>query len=119
MRRALIVLAVLLISCGPVDLGRAIQQLQPVADEAAVTSEIGADAVKQVIERANEAQQKAFVTGDLALMRETATAAYFDELRQINTDLARGGVMVSASSGSSGATSPSPARQPRPRRTRP
>src|SRR5687768_10282469 len=93
MRRALIVLAVLLISCGPVDLGRAIQQLQPVADEAAVTSEIGADAVKQVIERANEAQQKAFVTGDLALMRETATAAYFDELRQINTDLARGGVI--------------------------
>jgi hypothetical protein len=93
MRRALIVLAVLLISCGPVDLGRAIQQLQPVADEAAVTSEIGADAVKQVIERANEAQQKAFVTGDVALMRETATADYFDELTQINTDLARGGVI--------------------------
>jgi hypothetical protein len=93
MRRALIVLAVLLISCGPVDLGRAIQQLQPVADEAAVTSEIGADAVKQLIERANEAQQKAFVTGDVALMRETATADYFDELTQINTDLARGGVI--------------------------
>jgi hypothetical protein len=93
MRRALIVLAVLLISCGPVDLGRAIQQLRPVADEAAVTSEIGADAVKQVIQRANEAQQKAFVTGDVALMRETATADYFDELTQINTDLARGGVI--------------------------
>jgi hypothetical protein len=93
MRRALIVLAVLLISCGPVDLARAIQQLQPVADEAAVTSEVGADAVKQVIERANEAQQKAFVTGDVALMRETATADYFDELTQINTDLARGGVI--------------------------
>src|SRR5688500_11049684 len=93
MRRALIVLAVLLISCSPVDLARAIQQLQPVAVAPAVTSEVATDAVKQVIERANEAQQKAFVTGDLALMRETATAAYFDELRQINTDLTRGGVI--------------------------
>ena len=93
MRRALIVLAILLISCGPVDLGRAIQQLRPVAVEPAVTSEVAADAVKQVIQRANEAQQKAFVTGDVALMRDTATAAYFDELTQINTDLARGGVI--------------------------
>src|SRR5688500_3314419 len=93
MRRALIVLAVLLISCGPVDLGRAIEQLRPVADETAVTSDVAADAVKRVIERANEAQQKAFVTGDVQLMRETSTAAYFDELTQINTDLARGGVI--------------------------
>ena len=93
MRRALIVLAVLLISCGPVDLARAIGQLQPAAVEPAVTSEVAADAVKQVIERANEAQQKAFVTGDVALMRDTATASYFDELTQINTDLARGGVI--------------------------
>jgi len=92
MRRALIVLAVLLISCSPADLGRAIQQLQPVAVEPAVTSVVAADAVKQVIVRANEAQQKAFVTGDVALMRDTATASYFDELTQINTDLARGGV---------------------------
>ena len=93
MRKTLIVLAIVLMSCGPVDLDRAIQQLQPVADEPAVTSEVAADAVRQVIERANEAQQKAFVTGDVALMRETATAAYFDELTQINTDLARGGVI--------------------------
>jgi hypothetical protein len=92
MRRALIVLAILLTSCGQVDLGQAIQQLQPAVAPAA-TTEATADAVKQVIERANEAQQKAFVTGDVALMRETATAAYFDELRQINTDLARGGVI--------------------------
>jgi hypothetical protein len=92
MRRALIVLAILLTSCGQVDLGQAIQQLQPAVAPAA-TTEATADAVKQVIERANEAQQKAFVTGDVALMRETATPAYFDELRQINTDLARGGVI--------------------------
>lgn len=92
MRRALIVLAILLTSCGPVDLGQAIQQLQPAAVEPAVTAGT-ADAVKQVIERANQAQQKAFATGDAALMRETATASYYDELTQINTDLARGGVI--------------------------
>jgi hypothetical protein len=91
MRRALIVLAILLTSCGQVDLGQAIQQLQPAVAPAA-TSEATADAVKQIIQRANEAQQKAFVTGDTTLMRETATASYYEELTQINTDLARGGV---------------------------
>lgn len=94
-RKLLILLAIVLSSCGPVDLGQAIQQLQPVAVEppAAVTSEATADAVKQVIERANLAQQKAFATGDAALMRDTATASYYDELEQINIELARGGVI--------------------------
>lgn len=95
MRRALIVLAIVFTACGPVDLGRAVQQLQPVTalSPAAVTSEATADAVKRLIERANEAQQKAFVTGNTALMRETATASYYNELTQINSDLARGGVI--------------------------
>jgi hypothetical protein len=95
MRRLLLILAIALISCsGPVDLGRAIQQLQPiVVAPGAVTTEAATDAVKQVIERANHAQQRAFATGDAAVMRENATAGYFDELTQINTDLARGGVV--------------------------
>jgi len=46
-----------------------------------------------VIEAANQAQQKAFATGNASLMRDNATAAYYDELTQINTDLARGGVI--------------------------
>jgi hypothetical protein len=95
MRKLLIGLAIVLTSCsGQVDLGRAIQQLQPAATAtpAAVTSDASVDPVKQVIQRANEAQQKAFATGDVSLMRDTATAAYYDELTQINTDLARGGV---------------------------
>ena len=94
MRRVLIiVLAILLLSsCGQVDLGRAIQQLQPAVDTPVVTAEASVDAVKQVIERANQAQQKAFETGDTTLMRETATSSYYDELTQINTELARGGV---------------------------
>ena len=94
MRRALILLlaTLLLSSCGQVDLGRAIQQLRPAAETPTVTAETSADAVKQVIERANQAQQKAFATGDATLMRETATSSYYDELTQINTELARGGV---------------------------
>ncbi|MGH2490342.1 MAG: G1 family glutamic endopeptidase [Candidatus Limnocylindria bacterium] len=95
MRKLLIGVAILLTSCvGQVDLGRIVQQLPvAIAPPAAVTSEATADAVKQVIERANQAQQKAFVSGDASLMRDTATASYYDELTQINSDLARGGVI--------------------------
>jgi hypothetical protein len=101
MRKLLIVLAIALTSCaGQVDLGRAIQQLKPLAvatpaaapTSAAVTSNATVEAVKAVVERANQAQQKAFATGDTTLMRDTATAAYFDELIKINTALAQGGV---------------------------
>ncbi|HEX9093617.1 MAG TPA: G1 family glutamic endopeptidase [Coriobacteriia bacterium] len=96
MRKLLIALAVVLASCGgQVDLGRAVQQLQPfaVATPAAAPANASIDAIKQVVEAADQAQQKAFATGDLTLMRATATAAYYDELTQINSDLARGGVI--------------------------
>src|SRR6267378_690274 len=94
-RKLLIALAIVLTSCsGQVDLGRAIQQLHPLATATppAVTSDATTEAVKSVIERANQAQQRAFAAGDVTLMRDTATASYYDELTQINTDLARGGV---------------------------
>jgi hypothetical protein len=96
MRKLLIGLAIVLASCGSqVDLGRVITQLQPpaLATPAAVTSETSTDAVKQAIEAANQAQQKAFATGDASLMRNNATAAYYEELTQINTELAQGGVI--------------------------
>src|SRR4029079_12068325 len=96
MRNLRVGLAIVLASCGPqVDLGRVITQLQPpaLATPAAVTSETSTDAVKQVIEAANQAQQKAFATGDASLMRDNATAAYYEELTQINTELAQGGVI--------------------------
>ena len=95
MRKLLIGLAIVLASCGgQVDLGRIVQQLPVVvAPPAAVTSEATTEAVKQVVERANQAQQKAFVTGDPSLMRDTATAAHYDELTRINADLARAGVI--------------------------
>jgi hypothetical protein len=93
-RRLLIVLAVVLSSCGgQVDLGRIVQHLPvAIAPQAGVDAEATTTAVKRAIERANEAQQRAFATGDAALMRETATASYYDELTRINTELARGGV---------------------------
>ena len=95
MRKLLIGLAIVLTSCiGPVDLGRAVQQLQQptAASPAAVASDATVAAVKQVIEAANQAQEKAFATGDASVMRATATSDYYDELTQINGDLARGGV---------------------------
>jgi len=95
MRKLLVALAIVLTSCGgQVDLGRIVQQLPPVTVTApGVTSEATAAAVKDVIQRANQAQQKAFVTGDASVMRDTATASYYDELTRINTELARGGVI--------------------------
>ena len=97
MRKLLIGLAIVLTSCaGQVDLGRVVQQLQQqpaaVATTTPATADATAEAVKQVIETADRAQQKAFATGDPSVMRDTATAAYYDELTQINSDLARGGV---------------------------
>jgi len=95
MRKLLIGLAIVLTSCvGPVDLGRAVQQLQQptAAPPAAVAFDATVAAVKQVIEAANQAQEKAFATGDASVMRATATSDYYDELTQINGDLARGGV---------------------------
>lgn len=93
MRRLLIGIAIVLTSCsGQVDLGQVVQQL-PAATAPAAISDATIAAVKQVVERANEAQQKAFTTGDPSLMRDTATSSYYDELTQINRDLARGGVV--------------------------
>src|SRR5438132_226800 len=49
-------------------------------------------AIKDVIERANHAQARAFAKSDDTLMRDTATDSYYQELVQTNRDLASGGV---------------------------
>jgi hypothetical protein len=94
MRKLLIGLAIVLVSCGgQVDLGRIVEQLQPVDATPAVTSEATTAAVQDAIERANEAQVKAFLTGDSSFLRDTSTADHAAELEQINVELARGGVV--------------------------
>ena len=57
------------------------------APAAAVTA-----AVKSVIQQANTEQQTAFAKQDPTLMRDTATTAYYQQLVQTNSDMAKGGV---------------------------
>ena len=49
-------------------------------------------AIKAIIQRANEEQQQAFAQNDTTIMKDTATAGYYDELVQINNDLSDGSV---------------------------
>src|SRR5437868_4200470 len=49
-------------------------------------------AVKQVIEQANNSQSEAFAQHKPELMRPTAVDNYYEELAQINGELAAGGV---------------------------
>lgn len=49
-------------------------------------------AIKSVIQKANAEQEQAFATGDPTLMKDTATTSYYDQLVQINRQMASGGV---------------------------
>ena len=49
-------------------------------------------AVKAVIQRANDAQARAYNTGDTAAMKATATDSFYQQLLGTNRDLARAGV---------------------------
>ena len=49
-------------------------------------------AIRDVIQRANQAQAQALAKNDDTLMRETATDSYYQELVLTNRDLANGGV---------------------------
>jgi hypothetical protein len=92
-----VLLALTLSACsGSVDLGGLARQIAgtPAATSAPVASsdQTLEAAVKQTIEAANQAQAKAFNTGDATLMRNTATASFYTELQQTNRDLASSGV---------------------------
>lgn len=72
----------------------AIAKASPVvnaANSASATS-TPTDAIKSVIDRANQEQQDALAQGDPTLMKDTATAAYYNELVQTNQDLVNHGV---------------------------
>ncbi|HEY3080695.1 MAG TPA: G1 family glutamic endopeptidase [Chloroflexota bacterium] len=71
------------------------QALRPVgatiADQAPGSGSVE-EALRAVVQRANEAQQRAFNEHDPEAMRDTATDEHYQRLVQINRDLAAGGV---------------------------
>jgi hypothetical protein len=93
-----VLLALVLTGCGSrVDLGSLTRQI--VGASAPSAAAVGASdqaaastAIQQTIERANQAQMKAFNTGDPTPMRDTATAGFYTQLMQTNRDLASSGV---------------------------
>jgi hypothetical protein len=64
--------------------------VQP-TDQAAAPAD-AATTIQTVIERANAAQAQALTSGDPSAMQDTATDRYYQELGQINQDLAANGV---------------------------
>jgi len=63
-----------------------------VASSASANDPAAVAAVKDVIQQANDAQAKAFAQHDVSLMRASATDSYYQELLQIDSDLATSGV---------------------------
>lgn len=62
------------------------------ASPAASPAAAEVDAIKAVIQRANQEQQQAMAAHDPSLMRDTATAAYYDQLVQGLAELANANV---------------------------
>jgi hypothetical protein len=86
---------------GRLDLGQIATNIRTAVESPAAqttgSTTSGADAatvaaIKDVIQRANDAQVQAFAKNDPTLMRATATDSYYQELLQTNRDLASGGV---------------------------
>ena len=91
------VIAFLLAACsGGADLGTLVRQVtgssSTPAASTTTTDDAATKAVKDTIIRANDAQAKAFNTGDATLMKDTATSDFYGQLVGINRDLASGGV---------------------------
>jgi hypothetical protein len=87
--------ALLLASCGGVELGSAVRRLSgdgATRPQVTAPDDARTAAVKDAIDRANRAQAEAFNTGSASLMRATATASFYARLEQINRELAAAGV---------------------------
>lgn len=93
-----VLLALTLSACsGSADLGGLARQIAGTPAPTAAPTALASDqtlaaAVKQAIETANQAQAKAFNTGDATLMKGTATASFYAQLQQTNRGLASSGV---------------------------
>jgi hypothetical protein len=93
---AALALALTLSACGPaVDLGglaRSLTGATPATTATAPAATVEQDAVKQIIESANQAQAKAFNSGDPTAMKANATDSFYTQLLQTNRELAASGV---------------------------
>jgi hypothetical protein len=84
---------------GRIDLASLVSTAQTYVDRAAPTVQTNTSssdtaavaAVKDVIQRANDAQAQAYARNDPTLMRATATTSYYQELVQINQGLQSSG----------------------------
>lgn len=89
----LLLFAVAIAGCGAVDLGSLPRVITGDRTPAAVVADADIDAIKNVIESANEGQVKAFASGDDSALRSATTRSYYDEIAGINTELASMGVV--------------------------
>jgi len=94
-------LALLLASCAaPAGLATAASEMRGLAPSfvsttANTTGNATADqaaALHDVVQRANDEQAQAFSQNDPSLMQDTATAGYYQQLQQINSDMQANGV---------------------------
>jgi hypothetical protein len=85
--RTVLLLSIALVACGAPDIGSFLRDPAPVV----ATQTSTAAAVKDAIQRANEAQAAAFNGGDATAMRATATESFYTDLVQTNRDLASTG----------------------------
>ena len=85
--RTMLLLSIALVACGAPDIGSFLRGPAPVV----ATQTSAAAAVKDAIQRANEAQAAAFNGGDATAMRATATESFYTDLVQTNRDLAATG----------------------------
>ena len=90
-----LLLSFLLAACSGVDVSQLVRQAIPSPSVAATTSTTDKTqeaAVKQTIDASNQAQAKAFNTGNPSLMKPYATDSFYTQLLQTNRDLASSGV---------------------------
>src|SRR5581483_466294 len=89
-----VLLALVLLALGALDVSRLAGGLPlPTQQRTSAQTEVTQrDAVKQTIQRSNEAQAGAFNSGDPSVMKRYATDSFYQELLKTNQDLAASGV---------------------------
>jgi len=88
-----LLLSATLSACSGIDVSQLVQRVSPAASQTTSSLDKTAEAaVKAVIDASNEAQAKAFNTGNPSLMKANATDSFYTQLVQTNRDLASSGV---------------------------